>query len=138
MSEKQRFNGLRRSYDQGCRGRDGNKCIICGRRVKLSVHHIAPRKQMPNDGYSLSNGATLCDDPFTVDDLDTENQVVYRRLATGNYHERQESQVMLFSCHQKAELYYINGVGIDGYRPDDLFRLIGSSYEQAKADSEKL
>ncbi len=41
------------------------------------------------------------------------------------------------SCHEKAELVLQGGV-IPGFAPDDLYKLIGSSREQAITASEKL
>lgn len=41
-------------------------------------------------------------------------------------------------CHIKAEEYYRVGVAIEGYSPNDLYKLIGSSYELAYEASLKL
>jgi hypothetical protein len=40
--------------------------------------------------------------------------------------------------HIKAEVYHTTGEAIEGYHPDDLYRLIGSSYEQAVEASKRL
>jgi HNH endonuclease len=35
------------------------------------------------------------------------------------------------TCHQKAEEFHATGVAREGYAPEDLYAIIGSSYEQA-------
>lgn len=113
-SNKQKLKRWRKAFDEGCRKRDGHRCVMCGRAgVKLSVHHITDRKEMPNDGYSESNGITLCDD------LQSDGQP---------------------SCHMKAEEYHISKGErhIEGFHPNDLYQKVGSSYEQAHRDSTNL
>lgn len=40
--------------------RDGYKCVVCGSTWKLDPHHIMDRNEMPNGGYVVENGITLC------------------------------------------------------------------------------
>lgn len=47
--------------------RDGFRCRLCGlqvtegtARILLDAHHITPRDDMPNGGYVVENGITLC------------------------------------------------------------------------------
>src|SRR5690349_13291884 len=57
---------LRESFKNGVFSRDGHRCKICGKHaqaVKLDAHHIINRNLMPNGGYVLENGITLCDTP---------------------------------------------------------------------------
>jgi hypothetical protein len=42
-------------------GRDGGKCVFCGKPA-VDAHHILDRKLFPDGGYYLSNGASVCDD----------------------------------------------------------------------------
>ncbi len=42
------------------------------------------------------------------------------------------------TCHQKAEVFHSTGIALPGWAPDDLYRMISSSYEQAYADSLEL
>ena len=42
------------------------------------------------------------------------------------------------SCHQKAEQFHISGIPFPGYAPEDLYRIIKSSYDQAVKDSKRL
>ena len=41
-------------------------------------------------------------------------------------------------CHIKAEKFYETGVAVEGFSPNDLYILIGSSYDKAYAASFKL
>lgn len=50
----------RDEFRQQCLERDGHKCVICGHRNNLAVHHIIERRLFDNGGYYKSNGATLC------------------------------------------------------------------------------
>ena len=42
------------------------------------------------------------------------------------------------ACHWKAEAYHRNEVPEDGFWPDELYELIGSSYQKAVVASERL
>jgi 5-methylcytosine-specific restriction endonuclease McrA len=89
--------------------RDKNKCVMCGKKDgKLDAHHITDRSLMPSGGYTPFNGITLC----AGDDKD--------------------------NCHWKAEQYHITGVAHPNYSPEDLYGKIGSSYEKAIKESERL
>jgi len=64
--------------------------------VELDAHHISDRNLMPNKGYVIENGITVCSD-----------------------------------CHLKVEQFHIKGVCTEGHYPEDLYRLIHSSLEEA-------
>ena len=52
---------VRAAFNEACLTRDGHRCVICGAtNIKLDVHHITPRDQMPRGGYIAENGVTLC------------------------------------------------------------------------------
>lgn len=100
---------IRRNFREGVLERDGNRCMMCtDTNAKLDAHHITDRSLMPNGGYVLENGISLCD--------------------------KQDG------CHMKAERWHISGETefIPGYHPDDLYKLINSSYELAYQKSELL
>ena len=67
MSDKKE---IRRKFRDVCLKRDKITCIKCGFKAKsmeealeiFDVHHIFSRKEMPNGGYVLENGITLCKD----------------------------------------------------------------------------
>ena len=80
--------------------RDGSLCKVCKIACdKIDAHHITDRNEMPNGGYILENGITLCD---------KEN-----------------------GCHIKAEQYHLGNKVEPGYSPDELYKLINSSFELA-------
>lgn len=90
--------------------RDGNKCRACGWSSQgssvvgsLDAHHITDRTLMPNGGYCLANGISLCP-----------------------------------AHHELAEAFHSTGTAHPGFAPDDLYQMIGSSYEQAVRDAERL
>lgn len=62
MSTKQNHKRWRRQFNEDCLERDGHKCVFCGATEDLDVHHITDRHEMPNGGYVVSNGITLCPD----------------------------------------------------------------------------
>jgi len=40
-------------------------------------------------------------------------------------------------CHEKAEVFHNTGVAEPGFSPDDLYKMIGSSYDVAVKESQK-
>ena len=42
------------------------------------------------------------------------------------------------ACHEKAEVFHSTGTPVNGWAPDDLYKMIGSSHEQAVKASERL
>lgn len=62
MSTKQLHKELRRAFTFGVFLRDNYKCKVCGYLGELDAHHITDRHELPNGGYVLSNGISLCSD----------------------------------------------------------------------------
>ena len=64
MKNKQK---VREQFRNAVFKRDDYKCIMCGKAMsndlKLDAHHITDRHEMPNGGYIVENGITLCDQP---------------------------------------------------------------------------
>ena len=60
MSTKQDHKRWRKSFNEGCLERDGYKCVFCNKTENLDVHHITDRHEMPNGGYHITNGITVC------------------------------------------------------------------------------
>ena len=52
-------NKVRDNFRHGVLKRDDFKCRICGEPA-VDAHHITDRHEMPNDGYVLENGISLC------------------------------------------------------------------------------
>jgi 5-methylcytosine-specific restriction endonuclease McrA len=103
MSDKQLHKKWRKEFREGVHERDNHTCQMCGAKdVKLDAHHITDRHDLPNGGYVLSNGISLCE-----------------------------------PCHIKAGKPHTSG-GMDfdeGFHPDELYKKIGSSEEEAIEDS---
>lgn len=61
---------IRANFRLVCLKRDKNACVMCGRKATsveealeiFDIHHVADRSEMPNQGYCLENGITLCRD----------------------------------------------------------------------------
>ena len=118
---------IRRRFKAEVFERDNNTCQICGLGKELpngfdykpeeifDAHHITDRSKMSNGGYVKENGITVCKEPLIKEP-----------------HSK--------SCHMRCEQFHIsNGTEWEKYlHPDDLYRLIGSSYELACEKSEEL
>ena len=53
---------IRRKFKESVFKRDG-KCMVCGEPIgtfDMDAHHITDRNEMPNGGYVLENGITVC------------------------------------------------------------------------------
>lgn len=57
---------VRKNFRDIVFGRDGHQCLFCDVRTDLDAHHITDRTLMPNGGYVLENGITLCQDHHLV------------------------------------------------------------------------
>jgi len=102
MSDQKR--AVRHRFQKGVFARDKHRCKVCGDQTPyLDPHHITDRSLLPNGGYALANGISLCP-----------------------------------PCHEKAEVFHQTGAPLPGFSPEDLYALIGSSYEEALDASRKL
>lgn len=105
MSVKQKHKEWRKAFSNLVFERDNFQCKICGKKDNLDAHHITDRHEMPNGGYVIENGITLCAEH-----------------------------------HLQAEQYHISGnvKGIEGMYPNDLYKIINSSYKLAVFKSNQL
>lgn len=51
---------IRNNFRNAVFKRDNHKCTFCDCKTDLDAHHITDRHEMPNGGYVLENGITLC------------------------------------------------------------------------------
>jgi predicted restriction endonuclease len=60
---------IRQHFNDVCLKRDRHRCVMCGAKNNpassktedhLDVHHITDRHDLPNGGYVLENGISLC------------------------------------------------------------------------------
>ena len=108
---------IRSDFRKAVFHRDRYRCRACGNRTipdLLDAHHIMPREDMFNGGYVKENGITICKLP-----------------SDGSNPQDQRS------CHEKAEEWLKTGSGEEGYDPETLYQLIGSSLDLALRVSEK-
>jgi predicted restriction endonuclease len=61
MSKKTKaeLKKLRTQFREGVFRRDKDKCVFC-QKPAVDAHHITDRSLMPNDGYAIENGISLC------------------------------------------------------------------------------
>ena len=96
----------RRAFREGVLRRDENICCVCGNRKR-------------------------------AEDLDAHHITDRHEMPNGGYTILNCITVCKGDCHRKVEVFHISG----GKRweqwlhPDDLYKMIGSSYEQAFLDS---
>lgn len=121
---KARKRQIRTAFREDVFSRDGYACQVCGRQwrpedsdpvlKRVNAHHITNRKEMPNGGYVPENGITVCDVAAFAD----------------------HSQ----SCHMRVEQWHITGGAKveEGLDPETLYRIIGSSYDEAVRASRSL
>ena len=57
---KEHKKEIREKFRNAVFKRDKNTCVFCDSTTELDAHHITDRHEMPNGGYVLSNGITLC------------------------------------------------------------------------------
>lgn len=60
---------IRETFRNAVFERDGHKCVFCEKTQDLDAHHITDRNEMPNGGYVLENGISLCPDHHRVAEL---------------------------------------------------------------------
>lgn len=98
---------VRQNFRDAVFDRDGHKCKFCNETENLDAHHITNRDEMPNGGYVKENGISLCPK--------------HHQIAEDAYWWQTNS-----SFHKS---HFI------GFNPDDLYKKIGSSFEEAERKS---
>lgn len=53
---------IRENFRNAVFTRDNFTCVFCNKTENLDAHHITDRNEMPNGGYVIENGITLCDE----------------------------------------------------------------------------
>lgn len=96
---------IRENFRNAVFKRDGYKCVFCNITENLDAHHITDRSLMPNGGYVVENGISLCE----IHHIEAEEY------------------------HQTNGHFYPYGMA-----PEDLYKIINSSYDKAVEESNKL
>ena len=112
---------IRKKFRDDVFKRDNYTCRLCGKVwkkeesdlkfSKVNAHHITDRHLMPNGGYHLSNGITVCEE---------------------GCHMKVERWHILGYDKEDVERTEIID---EKFTPDALYKLIGSSFEIAFRDS---
>lgn len=97
MGNKWQHRLWRAAFNMVCLKRDKNKCVFCGKKENLDVHHITDRHDMPNGGYVLSNGITVCEEHHLLCEEYHRNDGICQPA----YHPDQLYK-MIGSSHEKA------------------------------------
>ena len=112
-------NNIRSTFRESVFSRDSYTCRVCGKKwspedaspslKRINSHHIVDRRELPNGGYVLENGITVCDGGENSCHMKCERF----HISGGTIWE-------------------------PGLHPDDLYAIIGSSHELAIKMSLKL
>lgn len=92
------------------------------------------------DKYACKNCTHYYGPEKAEEFLDAHHITDRSLMPNGGYVKENGISLCKEDCHMKAELFHITD-GIDwepGMHPDDLYKIIGSSYEEAVKASEKL
>lgn len=99
---------VRAAFRDSVFSRDGNKCRACG--------------------WSLQTAEVQLDAHHITD----------RNLMPNGGYVKENGISLCPGCHEKAEVFHSTGTSHPKFAPDDLYRLIGSTHEQAIKAAEKL
>lgn len=111
VMSKENKKKVREKFRNAVFERDGNKCRVC---------RATPISGVPIETF-----------------LDSHHICPREKMPSGGYCA--ENGISLCAkCHLMAEAYYMAGTIIEGFLPEDLYKLIGSSYEKAYEASLRL
>ena len=66
------------------------------------------------------------------------HHITDRKLMPGGGYVLENGISLCPECHIRAEVFHSTGVPVLGYSPEDLYTIVGSSYNQAVESSKKL
>lgn len=86
------------------------------------------------------NTCQVCQKTQPQDELDAHHITDRNDMPNGGYVASNGITVCEENCHMRVEKFHISGgqEWEEGLHPDDLYKMIGSSKEQAIRDSERL
>lgn len=117
MNNKQQ---IRLNFRRAVFERDGYKCLCCG---------VPGKDRQGGDEWKKFHST----EPEIV--LDSHH-VCDRFLVPYQGYVKENGISLCPECHIKAEHYWATGKALENFSPDDLYKLIGSSYELACETSE--
>jgi len=122
MSEKKQ---IRRKFRESVFQRDRYRCVCCGRPGIDRQGGEEWRKYHPKTPESQL---------FELD----AHHIISRTIIENQGYVNENGISVCGECHLKCEEYWITGVAVPGFSPDELFALIGSSEEMAHEAAKKL
>jgi 5-methylcytosine-specific restriction endonuclease McrA len=99
---------IRQQFRDAVFKRDGNKCKVCG--------------------WSLVTGEVELDAHHITD----------RTLMPNGGYVAANGISLCSACHKSAEVFHDTGIAVKNFSPQDLYNLIGSSYDEAVRCSTEL
>lgn len=78
---------------------------------------------------------------WSIQTLDLQldaHHITDRNLMPNGGYVKENGISLCPGCHEKAEVFHSTGTPVHGFAPEDLYRLIGSSYDHAVVAAEKL
>lgn len=74
-----------------------------------------------------------------VDGIELDaHHITDRNLMPNGGYVKENGIALCPECHKKAEVFHSTGTALPGWAPEDLYKMIGSTYEQAVKASERL
>jgi len=95
--------------------RDQHKCRCCGK-----------------SGYDRQEESVASKVPLDAHHITNRDEMV-----NGGY-VKENGISVCDDCHAKAEAFWSTGEPVEGFSPDDLYKLIGSSLEVSKTASQRI
>lgn len=117
---------VRAAFRAAVFARDRYRCVLCGRPGK---------DRQGGDGHAPYHPGVPAADLVP---LDAHHITDRHALPGGGYVTENGATLCDAGCHARAEAYHQTGAALPGAAPADLYRLIGSSYEEAYRASERL
>lgn len=114
-TEKKR---VRQQFRDAVFRRDSHRCRACG----------ASSADVRKDARTVVTGDTYLDAHHITD----------RTLMPAGGYVAENGISLCPGCHEKAEAFHDTGTSVEGYTPDDLYRMIGSSHAEALQASQRL
>lgn len=101
---------IRQRFRDACYKRDGFRCAVCG--MKSSKD----KAEQELDAHHITD----------------------RNLMPNGGYVKENGISLCPECHEKAEVFHSTGTALEGFAPEDLYKLINSNLEKAIEASEKL
>jgi 5-methylcytosine-specific restriction endonuclease McrA len=97
--------------------RDGHRCRACGHKPNDATIHVYGKE---------------------VDPALDAHHITDRTLMPHGGYVKENGISLCGPCHEKAEVFHSTGTALPGWAPEDLYKMIGSSYEQAIEAAKRL